>query len=608
MSGLGCVIRLGARNVSIIENAAQASRAMQHRGSVYSELIVEDSLVVFGRHHSSAPYHVSLSHENDLVAVFDGQLLNANALCNRYKLPADIGLARIAMEAFQQEGSEGLCLLDGSFALILYDIRSGMVVMARDRFAHRPLFWACENGLFVCASEAKAVLAAAGIPVQVNQQQLPASMTYGFSLGQDTLFQYVHRVIPGFFYQALPTFEMKPEPFYIPKQPDRCELSREEISGLICDSLNRVTSVFCGSTPDLGILLSGGVDSSLLALHLAEIAGQSGVALTIGAEEWSEDESRAAEHISQSCGLPFLRSSVTPDGSLLEGLREMVYRLEQPTRFDNAWALSMSLKQFRGHASSLITGEGGEMFGDRLFRSARWVQWLSRLPVPFRNTLSAMEPILPGKPGKLARLSRHRDVGDYIAADYYWNLELFPAQQSELVPDHYKLLNKWLEDWEPSSRCTLLDQTLLLPALIERLENIAAAHGMEMVHPFQTNELLELSLAMPYNLKISNGTTKPCLRDIVAARISPQVAYAEKKQLSSPTELWLRRNKEVRDAIMALQSPDSRIREYLSESKIDDYLTRYGASYGADVTVQRAVFRMLGFEMWLDAFCELPQS
>ncbi len=134
------------------------------------------------------------------------------------------------------------------------------------------------------------------------------------------------------------------------------------------------------------------------------------------------------------------------------------------------------------------------------------------------------------------------------------------------------------------------------------MEKLASIYGIECFHPFQSNALLEFGLALPERLRIRDGYTKPILRGLAREHFGDELAYRAKRQLAAPMTLWLNQSEQLRAQVLRLKDPGSRIRGYLDNGAVDRYLAAYEQHGARTGPVSRTVFRLLGFELWLEAF------
>ena len=147
------------------------------------------------------------------------------------------------------------------------------------------------------------------------------------------------------------------------------------------DRLVETVGQHCLRCPDSGVLLSGGVDSSLVALAVAQSSCRHASAISIGSPNWKDDETSYARKIASQCGLTCQTIQIDAGDGLLDALVEVIWKLEEPTRFYNAIPLEIASAQNEGRLRGFFTGEGADiLFGNPVHENAAWVLRLSRLP------------------------------------------------------------------------------------------------------------------------------------------------------------------------------------------------------------------------------------
>ncbi|MFV2033239.1 MAG: asparagine synthase-related protein, partial [Gammaproteobacteria bacterium] len=126
--------------------------------------------------------------------------------------------------------------------------------------------------------------------------------------------------------------------------------------------------------------------------------------------------------------------------------------------------------------------------------------------------------------------------------------------------------------------------------------------GLECFHAFESNEMLQFGLEIPDQIRHSNGIYKPAVRSLAADLFDESVAYREKRQLAAPMQLWLNESSQLRTAVLDLKNRNSRIRAYLDNAAVDNYLETYEKEGAQNERTAVPIFRMLTFEIWLEMF------
>ena len=192
-----------------------------------------------------------------------------------------------------------------------------------------------------------------------------------------------------------------------------------------------------------------------------------------------------------------------------------------------------------------------------------------------------------------------RDYGQKCSANC---CDLVPGAISPPGNDIVDMLANVTSDWPIQSQYTFMTLREAAHCWIERMEKLSAAVGLECFHPFESNEILQFGLEMPDELRNANGVNKPVVRGLAADIFDRTVAYGEKKQLAAPMPLWLNESEQLREAVLNLSKPDSRLREFLDQRVADDYLKTNAREGASSEPVAVHLFRMLTFEIWLEMF------
>ena len=303
--------------------------------------------------------------------------------------------------------------------------------------------------------------------------------------------------------------------------------------------------------------------------------------------------------------MPFMRAFVRPDDDLAGALRTVIAQLEEPTRFENAVALALTYPKAMGRCPAVLTGEGGDStLGDYSHLKARHLAQVLCLPQPLRSLIAAIpEPYQgTGRLKKLAAYCRWNSLADWVQGGYENCVDLVSGTQHPPPLVLQDSVQQVIAGWPPAAQYIYIDLMEFKHCWIERMEKLASIYGIECFHPFQSNAMLDFGLALPERLRIRGSHAKPILRELARERLGSDLAYSAKRQLAAPMMLWLNRSEQLRAQVLRLKDPGSRIRAYLDNEAIDRHLTTY-EQHGANTGLtSRTIFRLLGFDLWLELF------
>lgn len=610
MSGFVAVVGRHA-NTEFATHLRKMSQEINYRGDLESVETFSDRCAAATRSRSDAGYTTSTYSDGQFAIVLDGLIFNQGELAHAIGTEPSIGnepsidIARIVLEGFRKYGDDWFVRLDGSFALMISDLRSGEAILARDRFAHRPMYFGHSDGNTWVATEAKAILDAPGYRRELNKDNLHSAIGYGFTPGPQTLYKGIFKCVPGFIVRIDSNGKQHNTDYFTPSIDLKPELTIEDGKRFVLAAVKKNVGHYLDECPDLALMLSGGVDSALLAHLTTELSGGKTSAVSFGAESWSSDESGEAGDLAGRLGMKFSRTFVSPDDDLLGSLRRVIHVLEEPTRFENAMALEMTTRDAADDCTAFMTGEGADfILGEREHAVAGRIEKVLKLP-GFLRAMGRSLPLAKMPSSQLRALAPYfdwksiRDYGQKCSANC---CDLVPGAISPPGNDIVGMLANVTSDWPIQSQYTFMTLREAAHCWIERMEKLSAAVGLECFHPFESNDIFQFGLEMPDHLRNADGVNKPVVRGLAADIFDRKVAYGEKKQLAAPMPLWLNESEQLREAVLNLRRPDSRIREFLDHSVMDKHLEIYAREGASSEPVAVHLFRMLTFEIWLDMF------
>ncbi len=542
----------------------------------------------------------------DVVAMCNGELYNYREL--RVELTAaghvfrGTGDVETIPHLYERDGERFAESLRGMFAIALWDARRRRLLLARDRFGIKPLYLADTPHGLAFASEL-APLLALGADATVDRQALGDYLTLGYVPGPGTALAGIRRLEPGttLVWEDGVTREA---PFGALTAPDG-EAGLEE-------TLRESVRLHLRSDVPLALLLSGGLDSSLIASLAAEELGAPPQTFTVGFGDAAFDELDAAREIAGAIGSDHHEIAVRPDAAA--DLPEIVARLEEPLADPSAIPLWYVCRAVAGHVKVALAGDGG----DELFGGYSRYAWDPRAAavgraLPARRLALLLES-LPGVGGRGGRkdplrravkLLRHAELP---AAERY--LSWFALASDDLKAD---LLGGGLMPaarvferrfGEAPAGLTALGRrqyvdlrTMLLDDLMLKGDRMSMAHSLELRVPLLDNEVARLGLFMPDREKLRGVKTKVALRQLAAKRLPPAVARRPKQGFEVPISRWLR--EELSEMAGDLLSAERLGRRGLVDARAAGRLLDEHRSGRADHGLR--LYGLLVLELWLDS-------
>ena len=493
-----------------------------------------------------------------LSIVFNGEIYNHGDL--RAELSAQGFVFRshsdteVLLAAYAAWGQDCLARLNGMFAFALYDARRQTVFLARDRAGEKPLFYHLAQGTLHFTSELKALLADPSLPRRINPDSLDCYLAMGYVPGERCILQGYNKLPPA---HAL-SFDLQrgtakvwrywQVPDLTPEaaagQVDELGLL-DELEALLEDSVRRQ---LVADVP-VGVLLSGGVDSSLITAMAVRASSQVKT-FTIGFPgHGSLDETEHARLIARHFGTEHTDLVAQPTTADL--IPRLARQFDEPM-VDSSMIPTFLVSQLvRQHCTVALGGDGGdELFGGYgHYSRLLWMQGrLGRIPLPLRKAISFGAEKLPvGLKGRnwLQGLGVNLQRSLPLIASYFdtttrrhlmaqhsgWDL-VAEAIHRERVPHHPDLLQ----------RATRMDfANYLAEDILVKIDRASMLNSLEVRAPLLDHRLIEFAFGkVPTHLKATPQDKKILLKRLTARVLPPEFDRQRKQGFSIPLAEWLK--------------------------------------------------------------------
>jgi asparagine synthase (glutamine-hydrolysing) len=520
------------------------------------------------------------------VLVYNGEIFNYREL--RADLERRGAVFRtesdteVLLEGFALDGERILDRLRGMFAFVLWDRETGELFAARDQLGVKPLYYVLADGIFIAASELRTVLGHPSVKRTLDPAAVVEYLAFGYTTGERTLVDGVRKLQPGHSLRLLGR-SLDVREYWdalgggMPAQHVEDAL-QERLEGAVAASL--VSDV------PVGLMLSGGLDSSAVAA-LAARHGDPG-ALTAYSVSFGlpDDESTAAARLASDLGFRH-RTIRLDERALADGFGEWLGGLDVPSSNPTWAAVSHIARAAREDGIKvLLSGDGAdELFGGY----NRWMTYLrfhdrvwGRTPHKLRRVGGwATRPLLGGLAGDMAR--RARDGGELFVGsrplhDDDLDRCLGPVGRvfaAEFPPeDPLRALRATLEERRPDADyLTWMSYSSLKRDLVEdylgRLDTMGMRESVEGRVPLLDADLARFALALPQAVKVRGYEQKALFRRTVSRFLPDYVTRRPKQGFCPPVAAWAQSllDKHVtRDSVLVEQglvAPDAsaRLRE-----------------------------------------------
>lgn len=485
----------------------------------------------------------------------------------------------VIVHLYEEHGAEFPLYLNGMYAIALWDEKKGKLFLVRDRAGIKPLYYAETDRGLVFGSEIKALLKA-GVSRETDHEAINQYLSYGYIPAPLTGFNAIRKLDSGHMLICSGSGCSKNEFWDLTDSSvPAFDINEDEMVELFIDELKKVIKRQVRSDVPLGIFLSGGIDSSLIASVAAERCNLQLNAFTVGFEEESYNELGNAGIVTDRLGLS-MREFVLSEKDIFGEIENILSFLDEPLFDYSVIPVYFISKLARSHVKTVLGGEGGdELFGGyQTHYLHKVIEWYRKVPAVMRHGIRAAVNSLPESHSYLStayKLKRFAYGAEfpYDEAHYRWKV-LFDADEKQ------KLLHKdflrGVTDMEPfhamgkyfdrarkkglsvEEQLMYVDfMTFMQDAPLHKTDRMSMANSLEVRVPLLDNAILDFSGRVPANKKIKGFQTKYLLRKALSKFQPNDIAFGKKRGFTPPLALWIKGG--LKDYMM-----DSLSREALS--------------------------------------------
>jgi asparagine synthase (glutamine-hydrolysing) len=525
--------------------------------------------------------------EESVWVIFNGEIYNFPELKREleefghvFRTKSD---TEVLIHGYKQWGDDLLNHLNGMFGLAIWDVRKQRLVIARDPFGIKLIYYKIDRDRVSFGSEIRAVVAAKNEKVEVDPVSLNLFLRYRYTPSPYTIFSGVRKLAPGTMlvfekgnYSLRRWYQYKPTPFSPSKSVDE---AKEELLELYKQSVKRQLL----SDVPLGLLLSGGVDSGLL-LALMNLYGKSWRTYTVGyGSSFADDELKDAAETALIFSSK--HTSVILDRKTFEeALRHIVSCLEEPIASSSIVPMYFVCKRAREDVKVALVGQGpDELFGGyRRHIGVRYGGLWGGLPSPVRTAVGSVISALPG------------DEIDGLFQD-----GILPAETGDKILECWQDLPALMEETDELGGFQFVELRSTLPdELLMYADKLSMAHGLEVRVPFLDKEIVEYAERLPSNLKVRNGSGKWLHRQVCQAFLPSTILRRKKRGFGvNVVDDWFRgaAQKKMEEILLGRES---QIYNYLRPSAVKQIFEEHRTGQNDN---HKILFSLVVFEEWLRA-------
>lgn len=509
--------------------------------------------------------HQPISNENETVwVIFNGEIYNFKELRRDlersghiFKTDSD---TEVIVHSYEEYGEKCFKHLNGMFAIAIWDKNNERLILSRDRFGKKPLYYYFSNDIFIFASELKAIMAYPEFRRIVDPLSLAKYLFFEFVPSPKTIFKDVMK-LPSASYLIFTKKGIEIKKYWSPfENREIKEISESEAEERVIELLKRAVSRRLISDVPLGIFLSGGIDSSCVAFFAQRGTIEKIKTFSIGFEDPTFDESKFASLTSKFVETEHNQKIMYPE-DLIEIVPMIPELLDEPMADASIIPTYLLSKFTRNYVKVALGGDGG----DELF--AGYPTYLAhKFANYYENIFSFIHPAIKSL-GNLLPVSDDNISFDFkvkkflsgigypsgIRNSIWLGSFLFDEIEKIISKDIHSSFDKnhiveeiYLHEKEypyndEITKLQYLDLRLYLQeSILVKVDRASMACSLEVRAPFLDYELVEFVMSIPSRLKLKNFTSKYILKKALRNLLPEEIINRPKKGFGIPIAKWIK--------------------------------------------------------------------
>ncbi len=576
------------------------------------------------------------SEDKSVVAMQNGELYNYREVREELEKKGHKFVTRTDTEIipflYEEYGEDFVDHINGMFAISLWDTAKKKLILARDRFGEKPIYYGVFDGKLLYASEPKAILAHPSVNAELNLEALRHYLSYDYVPAPLSIYKGIHK-LPAAHILTVQNGEIKTRRYWNltwgnsganggpPAKPQSRKGLFGDKAAELRDLLSDAVRMRLVADVPLGILLSGGIDSSAVAAFATQHATERVKTFSIGFEEDSFDESKYARQVAKHLNTEHYEEklSATKAGDLIT---EIGSWLDEPMS-DGSLIPTFLLAQFvRKHVTVALGGDGGdELFaGYPMYYAHKLAEMYSAIPGFVRTGM--IEPLVKRLPVstknmsfdyKAKRFVRGANL-DTVERHHSWfgsfsldeqNRLLTPAIKEQTSNDIYRDARAMLELCDAKTeieRMQYLDINFYMAEdILTKVDRAAMAVSLETRAPFLDPRVGQFAASIPLDYKLRGSRGKYILKKSLEGLLPNEILHRKKKGFGIPIAEWLkgRLNPLMHDLLAPERLKDQGL---FNATYVQTLIAEHEKGIASH---HKQLWTLLVFQLWYDNFLNL---
>ncbi len=543
------------------------------------------------------------NEDKSVWVVFNGEVYNYVELRETLRKQGHSFYTRsdteVIVHLYEEYGADFPIHLNGMYGIALWDDKKKTLLLIRDRPGIKPLYYAKTNDGLLFASEIKALLRG-GVSRAPDYEAINQYLSYGYIPSPLTGFKHIQKLNAGNMLICSNRSCLEKEFWDLNSDSVSLfpgDLGENEIIDLLIEELKNVLFRQTRSDVPLGIFLSGGIDSSLVASVATEKCNLKLNAFTIGFKEETYNELDNTRIVSDRLGLS-LQEVILSEDDIVNEIEHIMSFLDEPLFDYSAIPVYFVSKLARSHVKTVVGGEGGdELFGGYQTHYLYKIAELYRkVPQGVRNGVRKIVNSLPESHDYLSTAFKLKKFAygaefPYDQGHFRWKVLFDEDQKKKLLSEDFIKSVYGLDTFHATAKYfikarekgfSIQDQlmyvdfkTFLPDDPLQKTDKMSMANSLEVRVPLLDNTIIDFSRKVSLNHKIIRFQTKSLLRKALSRFQPDEIAFGKKRGFTPPVALWIKSG--LKDYMLSTLSSESLLKvEFLNNSYItsiiDDHL------------------------------------
>ncbi len=507
--------------------------------------------------------HQPMHSDNGQISiVFNGEIYNYKTL--KKKL-LDKGIefnttsdTEVILKLYEELGPDAFGHLDGMFGLSIYDRRRGKIVMARDFFGEKPLYYTHQPDAFIWGSELKSVILALGYKPEISAHALNLYFRLTYIPAPFTIYRGIQKLEPNRILEYdLETLEFNIKPIHPELNRDKTDIGFESAKKEVRERVyNSVVSRSVSDVP-IGTFLSGGVDSSIISYCLSAYSPAKIDTFSIGFTKKSYDESEKSRKVAELIGSNHHEFIISED-DLKGDVSDILLNFDEPFADSSALPTYLVSKKTSDFLKVALTGDGGdEIFGgyNKYHMGKLNGTYTSLIPEFLHKSIKKVaNPLLKTRDdnrGKRYKFKRALQSVDY-SGQYYWDIISLGMPASgirKLLRDNminddpfgYYADKSGIHHPASLNDYQRIDLHLSLEGdMLVKVDRTSMLNSLECRAPFLNRDLLQYTMSLPENYLMKRWNKKYLLKEAFKDAFPQGFLDKSKSGFGVPVGDWLR--------------------------------------------------------------------